>query len=235
MQPQPLFEIKPYAPHNWRAHIKSVSFNEREIIQWIMRLHNGNAGFDVDLTYSIGHLWYDLPQPKYKFDLMPQAPGVIQADARAVPLACGSVGSVMFDPPFIIRGVSPHPTMAEGPRHFKNGSSNLQSKRFGGYPSEVAYLELYRAVMAECWRVLKAPGLVVVKCQDQTTSGKGFWAHLEIMNLARCAGFVMEDLFVLVSDHYMISPSEMRPKHARKIHSYFLIFRKPKARRKKNK
>ena len=70
--------------------IKSISYNQHEILYNIMQLHNGGRPFDCDPTYSIGNFYgnfkiiktngeevtIEIPQPKYKFDVCPQVEGV---------------------------------------------------------------------------------------------------------------------------------------------------------------
>lgn len=45
--------------------ITSISFSNDEIIENIMLLYDIDR-FDLDCTYSIGHFWKKLPQPKNK-------------------------------------------------------------------------------------------------------------------------------------------------------------------------
>ena len=48
--------------------IRSVSYDQKEIIEDIMKL-NGIDRFDADLTYGNGVFWKDLPRPFFCFDI----------------------------------------------------------------------------------------------------------------------------------------------------------------------
>jgi len=86
---------------------------------------------------------------------------------------------------------------------------------------------MYFRGMSEARRVLVSDGVLIVKCQDQIMSGRQYRQHISLWAWAVSGlGFVDEDMFVLVSK----STPTMRHKyqlHARKNHSYFLVFRRP--------
>ncbi len=190
----------------------SLSFDERKIIQAIIDLYNNGEPFDVDPTYSRGRFWDGLPQPLHKFDLYPQTPDTRRANSNALPLEDGSVGSVMFDPPFVIKNVK------------RDGASlGKIEKRFFGYPTMDALREHYYTSLKEFCRILKPGGIVAFKCQDEGQRP----VHIFVYEFAVQAGFRYEDIFILGNKNVMLSPNMANQKHARKNHSYFLVFRKP--------
>ena len=80
---------------------KSFSFDEQELIQWILQLHC-KFPIELDPTYSKGNFYKgNFPEPVHKFDLYPQVPGVLQANAEDIPLVSDSINTIMFDPPFL--------------------------------------------------------------------------------------------------------------------------------------
>ena len=90
--------------------------------------------------------------------------------------------------------------------------------------------ELYREAGLEAYRVLKSNGVLIVKCQDEVSANRQWLTHVEIINDYEAMGFYTKDLFVVVRSN---RPSITRLKkqvHARKNHSYFLIFVKTKRR-----
>jgi len=195
----------------------SLSFDERKIIQAIIDLYNNGEPFDVDPTYSKGRFWEGLPQPLRKFDLYPQTPDTRQANSNALPLEDGSVGSVMFDPPFVIKNVK------------RDGAVlGKIEKRFFGYPTMDALWEHYYTSLKEFYRILKPGGIVAFKCQDTVTGGKNYPIHATVIYYASMHGFEFEDIFILGNSNIMLAPNLANQKHARKNHSYFLVFRKPK-------
>jgi hypothetical protein len=60
------------------------------------------------------------------------------------------------------------------------------------------------------------------------SSGKQYLSHVEIINMAREIGFYAKDLFILEAKNRLIDPRIKKQQHARKFHSYFLVFEKKK-------
>lgn len=78
--------------------VKSISYNEEEIINWILKLHC-KTPIELDPTYSKGNFYKgNIIKPKYKFDLYPQIDGVECANAEHLPLENHSINTIMFDP-----------------------------------------------------------------------------------------------------------------------------------------
>ena len=191
--------------------IRSISYNQEEILQWIIELHCPN-GFELDPTYSIGNFYKGrIPEPKYKFDINPMAPGVIQADVIALPFKNNSINSIIFDPPFIV-GMP------------KDGKPGIMRTRFSHYRKIPELWEMYWKAIKEFCRILKENGILVFKCQDTIDSGRQYLSHIEIVNMAKKADFYTKDLFILCVSNRIIR--QTRQFHARKFHSYFLVFEK---------
>jgi len=148
------------------------------------------------------------------FDIDPQVPGVVNADSGQLPLATASIGSVVYDPPFIT--------------YVKKGRSHgsVMSKRFGGYYTYDELLHDYRRTITECSRVLRARGILVVKCQDIIHNHKIHPTHINVVRMAEENGMRLKDLFILVAKHRMPVNRNGKQKHARIWHSYFLVFEK---------
>lgn len=190
--------------------IKSVYSDQTEILQAIIKLYCKD-GFELDPTYSIGNFYKRIPQPKFKFDIEPQAEGVVQADCRKLPMENESVSTIMFDPPFI---------------HTQAKVAGLIQERFGGGGKSMYEIwKLYYDSMLEFFRVLKSNGILVFKCQDGIEGGKQYLTHVEIINQAIKIGFYPEDLFILLSSNRMLNQNRVQ-QHARKFHSYFIVFKK---------
>ena len=90
-----------------------------------------------------------------------------------------------------------------------------------------AVLELYRGAGKEAYRVLRDRGVLIVKCQDEVCSNRQRFTHVEIMAAYADMGFIAEDLFVAVRNNRPGISRTVRPVHARKNHSYFVVFWKP--------
>lgn len=198
--------------------VKSISFNQEEIIKWIIQLYCPD-GFELDPTYSVGNFYKKISKPKYKFDIAPQLKEVKQANCTKLPLKDNSIKSIMFDPPFIA-GI---PT--------KTAKKSIIGSRFGTYKSiqrKDGLWEMYRKALKEFYRILKSDGVLVIKCQDTISEGNQFLSHVELINYAYCLGFYPKDIFILLASSRIIR-SYPKQKHARKYHSYFLVFIKQKS------
>ena len=201
--------------------ITSISFNNDEIIGNIMLLYDIKR-FDLDCTYSIGHFWENLPQPKYKTDLLPQRNDIIQASSDKLPFENETMKSIIFDPPFVIAG-----------KTYKdnNRGSSIIAKRFEGFEDFQTLKNMYYGTIKETYRLLQNDGILVFKCQDIVSSGKNHFTHCLVMNMALKEGYYPRDLFILLAKNRINAFNGKKWKtqyHARKHHSYFWVFQKTK-------
>lgn len=195
--------------------VKSISLEEDDILVGIMQLHNNGNPFCADVTYSIGGLYRGIvPAPKLKFDIAPQSDGVVAADVCALPLADASISIVVFDPPFMF---NPHGTAL---------TKNAAAGRYTMFPKWEDLERTYRGALSEFRRVLKPKGIVAFKCQDYTDS-KTTLTHCHVWKWATEAGFYAKDLFIRYRTHGPAYNIHLRQKHARKFHSYWLVFENP--------
>ena len=210
-----LFETPDLRKQVWAKDeiVFSVDTSQPRILRNIMKLYNGGNAFECDVTYSKGVFYKEIPPPRLKFDLVPQAEGVQQADARHLPLEDSSVGSLVFDPPF---------------KASNSKVKGIIEQRFTAFPSMLHLWDFYHDALVEFMRVLKPNGLLVFKCQDGVSSGINHMTHTEVEQQAQAVGFAAEDLFILLSKSVLMSPNMARQKHARKTHSFVYVFRKPR-------
>lgn len=201
-----------------RAVIKSVSYRQEEILCSILQLYAPH-GIDADITYSVGQFYKsgEVPPPRMKFDIEPQTDDTVAADSRALPLENESCRCLVFDPPFLA-------TKGGSIKASENG--NIMLRRFSCYPTEKELFAYYRESLKEISRVLTKKGIAIVKCQDKVSSGRQFLSHVYLVKAAVEYNLYCEDLFVLISRSRVLSPKHSNQKHARKYHSYFLVFRK---------
>lgn len=197
--------------------IKSIGFDEQEIIRNILSLHT-NGVIDCDPTYSKGNFYKKgLPKPKYIFDKFPQTEDTVQALAENLPLDNESISTLLFDPPFLIGGKD-RPEVKQG--------SNIISRRFMNFTSWAELKEMYSLSLLEFHRVLKDGGIVIFKCQDQVSSSKQHMTHCWLMYEALKIGFYPKDLFVYLAKNRLTDKRVQQ--HGRKFHSYFFVFQKTK-------
>lgn len=199
--------------------IKSISYDQHQIIKDILQLHC-EGDIELDPTYSTGGFYKKgVKEPKYKFDIYPQKPGVIQADAQCLPLKDESISTMILDFPFLA---------TKGPSLLnKKEGQNETIKRFGSYPTEKELFILYKTALEEAYRVLKKNGVLIFKTQDKISSSKQYMSHVYSINYAEKVGFYTKDLFVLLSKNRMTPKWQVDgQRSARKYHSYFIVFQK---------
>lgn len=198
--------------------VKSISYNEQEIIEWILKLHC-KTPIELDPTYSKGNFYKgNFDEPKYKFDLYPQVEGVEKANAEELPFENQSINTIMFDPPFLA---------TKGKSLKVENDSNKINKRFGVYPTEKELHQFYINALKEFYRLLKDDGILIFKCQDKVSSSKQYFSHNFIMNEAEKIGYYCKDMFILLAKNRIMADWQLKnQKNARKFHSYFLVFEK---------
>lgn len=201
--------------------IKSVSYNQQEILNNIITLYCPN-GIEVDCCYSKGVFYKNgvVAEPKYKFDINPQTQDTQKCDCRELPFEDNSVDSIIFDPPFLA---------TTGKSLKSSDANNIINKRFGVYESEQKLYDFYKEAIVEFKRVLKPNGILIVKSQDKVSSGKQYITHNYIINECRNNGLLCEDIFILIAKNRIVADWQLKnQQHARKFHSYFMVFRKNK-------
>lgn len=202
--------------------IKSISYDQSEIIRNILQLHVPQQRIDLDTTYSKGNFYKDtgIPQPTYRYDIIPFDDTVMYGDSRNLPIPNNSLECIMFDPPFLA-------TTGESLK--SKDANNMINKRFGVYPSESELHRFYIDSLKESYRILSDKGILIFKCQDKVSSGKQYMSHVFIMNEAEKVGFYPKDLFILLAKNRLVAEWQIKnQKHARKFHSYFWVFQKTK-------
>jgi hypothetical protein len=202
--------------------VRSVYGNNHDAIKNIMFLYKIEQ-FELDCTYSKGSFWKDLKEPKIKTDLVPLSDDVIGVDSEALPFENNSIESTMYDPPFVICG--------KKYKENKEGSSII-AKRFTGYQTFNELKSNYYNTLSELYRITKEGGLVVMKTQDTVSGGKNHLTHVMVIQMGLAIGFYPRDLFILTSKGRISSFGAKwhKQEHARKFHSYFIVFEKVKPR-----
>lgn len=197
--------------------IKTTSYEQLEILENITNLYLNGESFDLDPTYSKGKFYESgrVAQPRIKSDLIPRFDDVNEWDASELKLHSNSIGSICFDPPFIVG-------------HTKDKPTGIIGERFHGFRYIKDLWEWYDKCLSEFYRVLDKNGVLVFKCQDTVSSGKQYLSHVHIINEAEKLGFYCRDMFILNAKNRIIGHNHHNQKHARKFHSYFLVFEKRK-------
>lgn len=194
-----------------------------EVFPYVLRLHVPRGSKVADVTFGKGVFWKNIPPDEFKLLPTDIKMGV---DCRRLPYHDGEVDCVVLDPPYM-EGLYRSDNSFAG-----NGSHSAFREHYsnGDRPSELgnkwhdAVLEFYVRASIEAQRVLKPKGVLIVKCQDEVSAGIQRLTHIEIiLNLMRL-GFYAKDIFVIVRRNKPGVTRIIKQLHARKNHSYFLVF-----------
>ena len=177
----------------------------------------------ADVTYGHGVFWRKVPEDAYNLLPSDLADGV---DCRDLPYESDSIDCVVFDPPYMhTPGGTAHVNHQNYEGYYKNNQANSEKKY------HEAVLDLYFTAAREAWRVLREGGIYIVKCQDEVCANQQRLTHVELINELQQYGFVTEDLFVVMRRDKPGVSRLLTQAHARKNHSYFIVFLKPKGRK----
>lgn len=199
-----------------------------EIFPKILELHVPVGGIIADVTYGKGVFWRNIPEGKYHLKATDIAMGV---DCRALPYSNESLDCVVLDPPYMEgfyrhigekAGSGTHASFRDA---YSNGNEqNEDTINTGIAKWHGAVTDMYFRAGREAHRVLREKGVLIVKCQDEVCAGKQWLTHVEIINAYEQYGFYTKDLFILVRPNKPAISRLKQQIHARKNHSYFLVF-----------
>lgn len=209
--------------------IRNTSFSQKEILRNIMLLYNDNNPFDCDITASSLKFYekgkkddYDIPLPKHLFDVYPQSDNIKQITPfQKLPLEDNSMGSIVFDPPFVIS-----PKTCKSIMENKEKSCLIHKRFASFYPVSELYYNYYWWIK-ECYRTLKNNGLLIVKCMSTVSGGYQHNSEEFVFMSAMNMGFYCLDKFILQSKARLISSGKYKKQcHSRKYTSVFYVFQK---------
>jgi DNA modification methylase len=194
-----------------------------EVFPFVMSLYVEPGSIVADVTFGNGVFWRSVPNEAYKLLSTDLATGI---DCRELPYESGSIDCVVFDPPYMhTPGGTAHVNHQNFEGYYKNNGASSDKKY------HEAVLDLYFTAAREAWRVLRDGGVYIVKCQDEVCANQQRLTHIEIVNELKQYGFTAEDLFVVVRRGTPGVSRMIAQAHARKNHSYFVVFIKPKGKR----
>lgn len=194
-----------------------------QLFSQILDLHVAPGATIADVTYGGGVFWRDVPVDKYRLKATDIADGV---DCRHLPYEDQSLDCVVLDPPYMEgfyrrngtqkAGSGTHKTFAN---FYSNGDEQPDGPKW-----HHAVLDLYIKAGKEAHRVLRPNGVFIVKCQDEVSANRQWLTHVELINEYTHTGFYAKDLFVVVRENRPVVSRLKKQVHARKNHSYFLVF-----------
>lgn len=199
-----------------------VDSNDK-VFPHIASLYLPLGGKVADVTFGRGVFWKKIPKDAYQFFPTDLKDGI---DCRQLPYADNELDGVVFDPPYMhTPGAGAHENHQNFEKYYRNNVTTSEKKY------HEAVLDLYFQAAKEAWRVLKDGGIYIVKCQDEVCANRQRLTHVEIINELEGNGFVCEDIFIVVRKGKPGVSRMLAQAHARKSHSYFLVFLKPKGKK----
>ncbi len=196
----------------------------------IFDLHVPVGSTIADVTYGKGIFWKNVNADDYNLLATDIKTGV---DCRDLPYDDGSIDCVVLDPPYmegLYRKKQSHLAGSGSYSAFREIYSNGKTIEDNVPKYHAAVLDLYFKAGAEAFRVLRDFGVFIVKCQDEVSANLQNLTHVELINEYESIGFYAKDLFVLVRTNKPAVSRILRQEHARKNHSYFLVFIKTNGR-----
>lgn len=191
--------------------------SNEELFPELLKLYVAPKSVIADITYGRGVFWNRVDRKLYKVLATDIATGT---DCRNLPYADASIDCVVFDPPYMhTPGGSAHVGHQNYEQYYKNNGTTHATKKY-----HEAVLDLYFSAGGEVVRVLKPGGIFIVKCQDEVCANQQRLTHVELINRYAQLGFIAEDLFVLMRRNKPGVSRILKQAHARKNHSYFVVF-----------
>lgn len=197
-----------------------------EVFPQILHLHVPVGARIADVTYGTGVFWRNVDLTKYQLLATDLADGI---DCRNLPYENESLDAWVCDPPYmegLLRNNKDHKagagTHAAFREYYSNGNEANHEPDAPKWHAAVS--DLYYKAGHEAARCLKPKGVAIVKCQDEVSANRQWLTHVEIINYYEQLGFYCKDLFVVVRQNKAGMARVLKQVHARKNHSYFLVF-----------
>ena len=194
-----------------------------DVFPHILSLYVSPGSTVADVTYGRGVFWQKVPDSAFHLLATDLSTGT---DCRDLPYDDESLDCVVFDPPYMH---TPGGTAHVNHQNYEGYYKNNQAKSNKKYHEAV--LDLYFSAAREASRVLRKGGIYIVKCQDEVCANQQRLTHVELIVEFTNYGFVAEDLFVVVRTGRPGVSRLLKQAHARKNHSYFIVFIKQNGRK----
>ncbi|MBV9313166.1 MAG: hypothetical protein JO100_05345 [Pseudonocardia sp.] len=196
-----------------------------EVFAQVLALHVPECSRVADVTWGKGAFWRKIPEDRYQLLATDLQTGV---DCRQLPYQDNEIDCVVLDPPYmegLFRRDTSHLAGSGSHAAFRGRySDSAATPNANGPRYHDAVLALYLQAGSEAKRVLRNHGIFIVKCQDEVSANRQRLTHVELINAFEAAGFYCKDLFVVVRPNRPVVSRLVRQEHARKNHSYFLVF-----------
>lgn len=215
-----------------------------EVFAQVAQLHLPVGSYVADVTYGKGVFWKRVPKDTYTLyfsdidaktsrDATHDVPVATGVDCRDLPFPDTSLDGLVLDPPYMeglyrknTSHLAGHGTHAAFRQAYSNGEATKERHKAPKWHDAV--VDLYLKAGVEAYRVLKTGGSFIVKCQDEVSANRQRLTHVELITAMESIGFYAKDIFIVVRSNRPGISRLKRQVHARKNHSYFLVFQKVK-------
>lgn len=203
-----------------------------EVFPRVLQLHVDDGSRVADVTYGKGVFWKQVPPDKYDLcatDIDPEKSRDTEGgiDCRELPHPDDSFDCVVLDPPYAegfyrdseakTAGVGTHSNFRDS---YTSPNTETSSSKY-----HEAVLDMYFRAGEEAVRVLDEDGTLIVKVQDEVSANTQHLTHIEVTNYyEKELDLYTKDLFVVVRENRPSVAGMDRQVHARKNHSYFMVF-----------
>ena len=167
----------------------------------------------IKISNSIGVFYRNIPQPTMKYDKYPQFEDVLPLE-QAYAIENGALHSIIIDLPFTVKNSE------------KDAQTSMIARRFNCFYSVDELYKTNVEMLNLAYCKLQKGGYLIMKTMDFVYGTKQYWVSNFVQDKAAATGFVLEDTFILVSKHKILSAKIGEQRHARKFHSYFFVFKK---------
>jgi tRNA G10 N-methylase Trm11 len=195
-----------------QVHYTATIGTNADLFPQILDIYVKDGSTVADVTHGKGVFWRKVDKSRFNLLATDIKGGV---DLTNLPYKDKSIDALVLDPPYM-------PTEYTGVNQVKDYYGI--DRKFGKDRWHRAVYAIYEDGIKEANRVLTDNGVLIVKCQDMVCSNKQMLVHCDLIEYAK-KWFRCEDLFVLVQPMKRKHPQK-RQVHARKNHSYFLVFLK---------
>ena len=171
----------------------------------------------LDATLNGRRFWRGSKRSVVGIDIdLGHRPAIV-ADNTRMPFGESFFDVVVYDPPHIPN---------QGRDKLKDFNTRfglgIKSPKEKGY----AFSHTFPPFVKEAHRVLRDEGLLFAKIADYIHDHRYQWAHVELVQAAKDAGFVPCDCIIKIRKGPIIDPKWKVAHHSRRRHCYWLVFRK---------
>jgi hypothetical protein len=220
-----------------------VGDNE-DIFPSILDLHLFEGATIADVTFGKGVFWNKVDVKKY--NILPSDKHLkseiihkwkhlnpkTDIDCQNLPYSNSELDCIVLDPPYMesfYRENKEHIGGQGTHNSFRQSYSSNNGMEVSDGKWHEAVIRMYEKAGLEAFRVLKENGLFIVKCQDEVSANKQRLTHVEIITGYESIGFYTKDLFIVIRNNKPVVSRVVKQIHARKNHSYFIVFVKQKS------